>query len=67
MLLTNTPIVFAVPSESVVSWVKMLKQQQKKKPLFSVELIFGCFTSLDWLNGKHQENRAEKGGRKGAS
>lgn len=56
-----------MPSESVVSWVKMLKQQKKKIALFSVELIFGCFASLDWLNGKHQENRAEKGGRKGAS
>lgn len=67
MLLTNTPIVFAVPSESVVSWVKMLNQQKKKLALFSVELIFGCFTSLDWLSGKHQENRAEKRGRKGAS
>lgn len=63
MLLLFSP----VPSESAVSWSDGLNQW-KTLALFSLELMFGCFSSLNWLNGlargEQQEHMAEKRERK---
>ena len=59
MLLLFSP----VPSEAVVSWFNELNQR-KTLALFSMELIFGWFSSLNWLNGlahgEQQEHIAEE-------